>query len=131
MTPLIASLGAVVVNVAIKIMLMDTYGVVGLALGTAIGIWVNLVLLVILATRRRWMAPSAQLGRILAAIFGATILLAVYSRFAPAPLALFARDFPRWHAEILLLAVGTGGAVVYGIGLVAGLRIAGVKLARS
>ena len=131
MTPLIASLGAVAVNVAIKIMLMDTYGVVGLALGTAIGIWVNLVLLVILATRRRWMAPSAQLGRILAAIFGATILLAVYSRFAPAPLALFARDFPRWHAEILLLAVGTGGAVVYGIGLVAGLRIAGVKLARS
>jgi len=131
MTPLIASLGAVAVNVAIKILLMDTYGVVGLALGTAIGIWVNLVLLVILATRRRWMAPSAQLGRILAAIFGATILLAVYSRFAPAPLALFARDFPRWHAEILLLAVGTGGAVVYGIGLVAGLRIAGVKLARS
>ena len=55
----------------------------------------------------------------------------MYSRFAPAPLALFARDFPRWHAEILLLAVGTGGAVVYGIGLVAGLRIAGVKLARS
>ena len=69
MTPLIASLGAVAVNVAIKIMLMDTYGVVGLALGTAIGIWVNLVLLVILATRRRWMAPSAQLGRILAADF--------------------------------------------------------------
>ena len=33
-------------------MLMDTYGVVGLALGTAIGIWVNLVLLVFLATRR-------------------------------------------------------------------------------
>ncbi len=76
LTPLIASLAAVAVNVLIKIMLMETYGVVGLALGTAIGIWVNLVLLVFLATRRDWMAPSAQLGRILAAVAAATILLA-------------------------------------------------------
>ena len=94
-------------------MLMDTYGVVGLALGTAIGIWVNLVLLVILATRRRWMAPSAQLGRILAAIFGATILLAVYSRFRARTARVVREGFSAaGSAEILLLAVGTGGAVV-------------------
>jgi putative peptidoglycan lipid II flippase len=96
----------VAVNVAIKIMLMDTYGVVGLAIGTAAGIWVNLVLLVILATRRDWMAPSAQLGRILAAIAAATVLLALFAWFAPPPLRALTATLPRWHSEILLALAG-------------------------
>ena len=62
-TPLIASLTAVAVNVALKIVLTGPYGVVGLALATAIGIWVNLGLLVLLAMRRDWMAPGGTLGR--------------------------------------------------------------------
>lgn len=130
LTPLIASLAAVAVNVVIKIMLMDTYGVVGLALGTAAGIWINLALLVILATRRDWMAPSAQLGRILAAVACATFLLALFAWFAPAPLSAFAAGLPRWRSEILLIIVGAGGAIVYGAGLLTGLKLAGVKLAR-
>jgi putative peptidoglycan lipid II flippase len=129
-TPLIASLAAVAVNVLIKILLMDTYGVVGLALGTAVGIWVNLSLLVILALRRDWMAPSAQLGRILAAVAGATVLLAIFAWFAPAPLAAFTSDLTRWRTEILLALVGFGGAAVYGVSLLAGLKVAGVKLSR-
>ncbi|WP_210485587.1 murein biosynthesis integral membrane protein MurJ [Microvirga antarctica] len=130
LTPLIASLAAVAVNVLLKILLMDTYGVVGLALATALGIWVNLSLLVILALRRDWMAPSAQLGRIAAAVAAATLLLALFAWFAPVPLGRWATSLPRWRNETLLAVIGLGGAAIYGATLVAGLKVAGVKLAR-
>ena len=103
-TPLIASLAAVAVNVALKIMLMGTYGVVGLALGTAIGTWVNLVLLFVLAYaaptgRRRAHSLEVSSRR----FSRATILLALYSRFAAQHRSRCSRGgFPRWHAEILL-----------------------------
>ncbi|MDF2812319.1 MAG: murein biosynthesis integral rane protein MurJ, partial [Microvirga sp.] len=79
---------------------------------------------------RDWMAPSAQLGRILAAVACATFLLALFAWFAPAPLSAFAAALPRWRSEILLVIVGAGGAIVYGASLLAGLKLAGVKLAR-
>src|SRR5688572_8304703 len=50
-TPLFASLAAVAVNIAAKLVLTGPYGVVGLALGTVVGAWVNLGLLVLLAYR--------------------------------------------------------------------------------
>ena len=57
-TPLIASLSAVAVNVGLKIVLTGPYGVVGLSLATAIGIWVNLGLLVFLALRQGLDVPK-------------------------------------------------------------------------
>ena len=56
--PLVASLTAVAVNIVLKVVLTGPFGVVGLALGTALGAWVNLVLLALLAYRRDWTAPS-------------------------------------------------------------------------
>ena len=46
------ALGAVAVNVALKIVLFRPYGASGLAFATAIGAWLNLVLLIALALRR-------------------------------------------------------------------------------
>jgi putative peptidoglycan lipid II flippase len=67
-TPLIASLSAIAVNIALKLLLIGRFGVVGLALATAVGTWINLILLVALARRRRWTAPSGTLGRAMAAV---------------------------------------------------------------
>ncbi len=129
-TPLIASLSAVAVNVATKILLMDRLGVVGLALGTAVGIWVNFGLLVFLAWRRDWMAPNGGLGRTLVAVVVASLLLGAFASLAPAPLAAWTSTLPAWHNQILLGLLGTGGALIYGAALLAMLRTLGVRLQR-
>ncbi len=129
-TPLIASLTAVGVNVLVKILLMDTYGVVGLALGTAIGVWVNLILLFVLAYRRGWTAPNSSLGKTGLSIAVASVLLAVFAWFAPAPLERWTALLPIWNSEILLGILGALGALIYGGVLLAGLKAMGVRLAR-
>lgn len=129
-TPLIASLTAVAVNILVKILLMDTYGVVGLALGTAIGVWTNLILLFILAYRRGWTAPNRPLARTCLAIAAASVLLAAFAWFAPAPLERWTALLPLWRNETLLGALGLIGALIYGGVLLAGMRVMGVRLAR-
>lgn len=129
-TPLIASLTAVAVNIAVKVMLMNRLGVVGLALGTAVGIWVNLGLLVLLATRRDWMAPSGGLGRTVMAVAAASTLLALFAWYAPAPLTGWTMRLPAWQNEVLLGMLGTGGAMIYGAALLGGLKALGIRLSR-
>jgi len=129
-TPLVASLTAMAVNVALKIVLTGPLGVVGLALATAIGIWVNLGLLVVLAMRRHWMAPGGTLGRIAAAVGVASLLLAAFAWFAPVPLEAWVARLPAWHSEILLAILGAAGALIYGGTLLAGLKVLGVRLSR-
>jgi putative peptidoglycan lipid II flippase len=125
-TPLYISLTAVAVNVAFKIVLTGTYGVVGLALATVIGAWVNLLLLVIVARRRGWNAPDAMLGKTLAAALAGCVLLAVFVLAARDPLAaLDLGPIP------ILAALGTGGALIYGAALFMVLRVTGVRLRRK
>ncbi len=129
-TPLIASLTAVGVNILVKILLMETYGVVGLALGTAIGVWVNLILLFVLAYRRGWTAPNRSLGKACLAIAVAGMLLATFAWFAPPHLERWTALLPVWRSEALLGVLGIAGALVYGGVLLAGMKIMGVRLAR-
>lgn len=129
-TPLIASLTAVGVNVVLKILLMGSYGVVGLALGTAIGVWINLILLFVLAYRRGWTAPNRSLGKTCLSIAAASMLLAVFGWFAPAPLGRWTALLPVWQNEILLGVLGAAGALIYGGVLLAGMKVMGVRLAR-
>jgi putative peptidoglycan lipid II flippase len=51
-TPVKALAVAVVINIALKILLMDRYAQVGLAFATSIGVWVNFILLLWFARRR-------------------------------------------------------------------------------
>src|ERR1700716_1849961 len=55
-TPVKASLSAVAVNVAFKVLLMQPLAQVGLALATSIGAWLNLALITWLAVRQRHLA---------------------------------------------------------------------------
>jgi putative peptidoglycan lipid II flippase len=127
-TPVIAALLAVAVNVGLKLVLMNRLEVVGLALATAIGAWVNLVLLVALAYRRDWTAPSAVLGKVLAAVLGASLLLALYTMVAQAPIARATAQVSSWREEIALGLLGIGGALAYGLALLLGLKLFGVRL---
>ena len=80
----------------------------------AIGIWVNLGLLVLLATRRDWMAPSGGLGRTALAVAIASLLLAAFAWYAPAPLEKWTTLLPAWRSETQLAVLGATGATIYG-----------------
>jgi putative peptidoglycan lipid II flippase len=112
-TPVKALAVAVVVNVALKVALMGSLAQVGLALATAVGAWINLALLVWLATRRRLIAVDARLVRAIARLAVAGLALALALWLAQSPVeALFAR----WTAlryEATLATLGAIGAVVY------------------
>ena len=129
-TPVIAALIAVAVNVGLKLVLMGPLGVVGLALATAIGAWVNVLLLFALAYRRDWTAPSAALGKVLAAVVAASILLAIYALLAQAPIGRSVGQIAIYREEIALALLAIGGAVVYGAALLTALKLLGVRLQR-
>lgn len=128
MTPLWISLAAVGVNVAFKIVLTSPYGVVGLALATAIGAWVNLVLLLVIARRRGWSAPDAILGRTILAASLACAALAATVWLGRAPAQAAASGLDRFEAETTLALLAMAGGLVYGLALFAGLKALRVPL---
>ncbi|GJD80284.1 putative lipid II flippase MurJ [Methylobacterium gregans] len=129
-TPLWASLTAIAVNVALKLVLTGPYGVTGLALATAISQWVNLALLVALAWRRGWTAPGRTLGF---TILGVALACAGLAGVAIYGLPLAERLVPALpHGrEIAVLGlIGLAGAAVYGALLVGLLHLLGLRLRR-
>jgi putative peptidoglycan lipid II flippase len=129
-TPLIASLAAVVVNILLKLVLTGPYGIVGLAMATAFGAWINLALLVTLAYRRDWTAPSGTLGRTTLAVLAASGFLAAFTLLAEAPLARWTAALPAWRSESLLALLGAAGTVAYAAALLGGLKLLRVGLSR-
>jgi putative peptidoglycan lipid II flippase len=129
-TPLIASLAAVAVNVALKIVLVRPLGGAGLALATAAGAWLNVFLLCVLAHRRDWMSFSPEFGRTVAAVVVASIALAfAILLLAPASVAITAH-VSTWREGIQLALIAVVGGIVYGGVLLAMLRMLKVNLRR-
>lgn len=129
-TPLVASLTGIAVNVALKIVLTGPYGVTGLALATAIGQWINLVLLYGLALRRGWTAPSRALG---ATVVAVTLGCAVLAALAVYGLPLVERavpPLPHLRGIAVLALLGLAGTVGYAGTLVAVLAASGTRLRR-
>jgi putative peptidoglycan lipid II flippase len=112
-TPVKAALTGVAVNVALKVLLMGSLAQVGLALATAAGAWINLLLVIGFAVRAGYLELDRALMQSLAkfvvsgAVLGAALWFA--ARFATAQFAQLSalRDEA---ALVLLVAVG---AVVY------------------
>ena len=113
-TPVKASLTGLTVNVLLKILLMGSLAQVGLALATAVGAWINLLLVLAFSVRagyldldRAWMkslAKFAAIGIVLATVLWLT------AHFATPYFAQLAR-FRDETTLVLLIAVG---AFVYG-----------------
>jgi putative peptidoglycan lipid II flippase len=115
-TPVKASLIAVAVNVAFKIVLMAPLAQVGLALATSIGAWLNLGLVAWFAARQCHLAIDGRLGRDVARLALAGGALALVLWLAEVPVA---RMWPALRDSGTLAALAVIGAVVYGGSLVA------------
>ena len=116
-TPVKAALTGVAVNVALKIALVGSLAQVGLALATATGAWVNLLLVLMFAVRRGYLALDRALIRSFGTFALCGVLLAVAlwltSHFAYvwfAPMQIF-RD------ELILLLLIAVGVFVYALSI--------------
>ncbi|MBX9820291.1 MAG: murein biosynthesis integral membrane protein MurJ [Afipia birgiae] len=113
-TPVKAALTGVAVNVALKIALVGSLAQIGLALATAVGAWVNLLLVVLFATRRKFFvfdrAVLTSLAKFAAA--GAVLAAALWftARWAESGLAAMSSLRDETALGILIVV----GIVVYG-----------------
>ena len=111
-TPVKASLTGLTVNMALKIMLMGPFAQVGLALATAIGAWVNLLLVLGFAVKAGYLEVNRPLRQSLLkfAISGVVLAAVLWftAKYAATQLGGIA-----FHDEIVLLILIGVGAVVY------------------
>ena len=112
-TPVKAALTGVAVNVALKILLVGSLAQVGLALATAVGAWINLLLVIGFAVRAGYLELDRKLMQSLAKFVGSGIVLGGALWFA----AWFATrphsQFGVLRDEAVLLLLVVTGAVVY------------------
>src|SRR3984885_4280976 len=112
-TPVKASLTGLAANLALKVLLMAPLAQVGLALATAVGAWINLLLVLGFAVRAGYLefdrAFVASLAKFLLA--GATLAAALWAaaKLASATLA----QLPAFRDETTLLVLIAVGAIVY------------------
>ncbi|MFN3889019.1 MAG: murein biosynthesis integral membrane protein MurJ [Beijerinckiaceae bacterium] len=130
-TPMMISLAAVAFNVALKIVLFQPLGAPGLAIATAVGAWINFILLCLLAMRRGDMRPDATLKKTILAAGAASALLALVAIFGRAPAVAIGASLAGGFAkEAALVLLASAGAVVYFSVLFAALLALGVRPAR-
>ena len=122
-TPLRVTLIGVAVNVGLKIALFRPLGAPGLALATAVGLWVKVVGVLGLAQRRGWTAPDERLFATAAATLFAAGALALALTLFDGPLMALMAHLPRFAREARLAALTVIGAAVYFAALGAGLML--------
>jgi putative peptidoglycan lipid II flippase len=131
-TPVKAALTAAAVNILLKILLVDTLGVVGLALATSAGAWLNLTLLIWFARRHRFESAGVGMDQV-ARLVGAGIVLGAALYFGERLLAPVVAAWPM-RDELLLLALLIFGAMLYAalvIGLLGRSWLQGLARERS
>ncbi len=112
-TPVIAALSGVALNIALKVALMGPLAQAGLALATAAGAWLNLLLLIWFAKRRGFAQPGENTSGNSVRLIAAGIILAAVLFFAARSLAPYFAKMTSLRDEALLFAVVLGGAVTY------------------
>jgi len=112
-TPVKASLTGLTANMALKLLLMGSLAQIGLALATAIGAWINLLLVLGFAVRAGYLEVNRALITSLAKFAACGVVLAVAlwltARFAAAHLS----GLSVFRDEIVLLILVVVGAVIY------------------
>jgi putative peptidoglycan lipid II flippase len=113
-TPVKALLISVVINVALKIVLMGRYAQVGLAFATSVGVWVNFVLLTWFAMRGGYMSFDTRLKTSAVKLAAAGLTLAAVLALAAPPIIRICASFGGLRHVAALLALAALGALVYG-----------------
>ena len=108
-TPVKAALSGVAVNVALKIALVGSLAQVGLALATAVGAWINLLLVIGFAVRAGYLNLDRALTQSLAKFVACGVVLAAALWFAARFAAVQLAQLSALRDEaslVLLIAVG-------------------------
>ena len=115
LTPMKAALIGTAVNIAFKVALMGQLAQVGLALATAIGAWINFVIVLWLAVRAGYIAADAALKSSLAKLAGAGFVLAAVLAFAAPWVGMRFAAWSQFRDVAELVALALVGGVSYGV----------------
>jgi putative peptidoglycan lipid II flippase len=130
-TPMKAALIGTAVNIVFKIALMGPLAQVGLALATAIGAWINFVLVLYWALRARHIAFDATLKSSLVRLFAAGLVMTLVLLFAAPVVASMVSSVVRFRNESELLVLALLGGAVYGVLVLALFGRRGLSLLRK
>jgi putative peptidoglycan lipid II flippase len=117
--PVIATAISIVINLTVKVVLIFGFGfgVTGLALGTSVGVWVNLVILAAVAAARGLLVLDERLTYGGPRIIGAALYSAAVVWLASWPLADELAGISFLRAEIYFVALGVLTLASYGVAL--------------
>jgi putative peptidoglycan lipid II flippase len=113
-TPVKALFVAVVVNVALKVLLMDRYAQVGLAFATSVGAWVNLALLLWFAKRAGYLMIDKRLRQSSWKLATAGLALGAVLWLCAGPVAHLFDGWQRLRDVATLAALALIGGCLYG-----------------
>ena len=111
-TPVLASLTAVGINVVLKLVLVKPLGAPGLALATALGAWINLIILVMVGMKRDLMKPDRKLFQTILISLAASVPLLIFACWSPDLILAFFSDW-RGKNIISLGVCGITGGIMY------------------
>ena len=113
-TPMKAALIGTAVNIVFKVALMGALAQVGLALATAIGAWINFILVLFWAARAGYVGADRELRSSLVRMVAAGVVMALVLFLAAPWIAKVASTLPRFRNEAELLILAALGSLVYG-----------------
>ncbi len=119
LTPVKAALLAVAVNIALKVVLMGPLAQVGLALATSVGAWINLALLAYFARRQGFAVSGAHIGRPVALLLAAGLVLGIAIVAGQYGLDRALADMSLFRDETTLAILLVWGGIVYGLAVLA------------
>src|SRR5579863_6741209 len=112
-TPVKAALTGVAVNVGLKLALVGTLAQVGLALATAVGAWINLLLVIGFAVRAGFLHLDAALTRSLARFVAAGFVLGAALWLTAKLSAVYLSTLSAFRDEAAFVLLIIVGALVY------------------
>jgi putative peptidoglycan lipid II flippase len=114
-TPVKAALTGVAVNVALKILLVGSLAQIGLALATAVGAWINLLLVIFFAVRAGYLVLDRAILTSFAKFVLAGVILGAALWFAARFAAAHLAQMNAFRDEATLALLVTVGAIVYAV----------------
>ena len=116
-TPVKAALTGVAANVALKILLVGSLAQVGLALATAVGAWINLLLVIAFAVRAGYLEIDSTMLRTLAKFTATGVVLAAALWLAARVASIYVVHLNAFRDEAALGVLILVGTAVYAVAI--------------
>jgi putative peptidoglycan lipid II flippase len=127
-TPMLISLAAIAINIALKLMLWQGQGAPGLAYATAAGAWINVIALYVIARKRGWTAPDGVMVQTCVIAVASAMIAGVLTFIALPALAAIFGNLAAWARLVTLAVAGLVLLALYGGILLVAMRMAGLRL---